>query len=236
MNLMFWKKKTNPDESSDISQEKTADTETTDTDSPEAETPARAGVFAKIKSKLAALVSRFEKAPSFRAEEEQEPGKSETSEAAEEDSSAPRPANFKKRLIIGGAISLIVILLAGIVFAVLKIFMPAPKQEVDAPVVVEPARIARPVPRAEIPHAETDVTPEKIIEPQAPAPVEEPKKEMPPPEATAEPQAGDGALSVSESGDITVGNKDPQAAALSLKEAIEAMNAGSGDYTKKKAR
>lgn len=239
MNLMFWKKKANADGSTDILQEETADktvtresigAESADADSSDAEMPARAGVFAKITSRLAALISRFKKSPPFRAEEDQEPDTSEPSGAAEEDSPAPRPANLKKRLIIGGAISLIVILLAGIVFAIFKLFMPAPTPE---PVAAEPARIARPVPQAKIPQVETDATQQKNTEPQAPP--EEPKKE-PPPEVAAEPQAGDSALSVSESGDITVDNKDPQAAALSLKEAIEAMNAGSGGYTKKKTK
>jgi len=49
-------------------------------------------------------------------------------------------------------------------------------------------------------------------------------------------QAGKNALSSSAGGEILVSNKNPKAAAKSLKEAILAMNASGGDFSKKSAK
>jgi len=63
------------------------------------------------------------------------------------------------------------------------------------------------------------------------------KKQQQPSASPADQTAGKGKTQPpSRSGDMTVGSKKPKAAAKTLKEAIEAMNAGSGDSPKKAAK
>ena len=235
---MFWKKKADTGSEAETPQEDTADRtvgreadgpESSDPEMPDQETPEKSGLVARIKSqlartksRLAALIRRFKKPPVFQAEADQAQDDSGHSESPSDDTSSPKPVNLKKRLILGGAIGLAILLLMGAGFAVWKIFLSAPDEDADTPVPVEAPRSARPA----IPRAEIEALKKKNEELQAQ--VETLKKE-PAPQQPAEPtaqQAGDSIPSQSDSGEITIGNKDAKATAKALKEAIETMNEG----------
>lgn len=225
MNLMFWKKKTGA----------VGDAETSpgESGSPDSEAPAKPGLIAGISSRFAALVGRFKKPPAFSAEEGQAAGATQQPESAPEDASPPSPPNLKKRLMMGGAIGLTVLLLAGIGFAVWKMFLSTPAEEADASAGV--SRTARPAPPGGESRAEIEALRKKNEELKAQ--IDALKKEQPkqqPVESAAQPPSDN--LQSSDSGDIMVDNKDPKATAMSLKEAIDAMNESSGDYGKKNAK
>jgi len=232
---MFWKKKTDTVSEAEVPQEDSVD-KIVAHESPDQEAPMKPGLAARIKSLLAALVKRFKKPPAFSAAEDQAPDASERSEPTPKNTSSQKPINLKKRLIIGGAIGLLILLLSGIGFAVWKILLSTPKQDIDTPATAETSHPVQPVPHTAIPRAEIDALRKKNIELQAE--IEALKKEQQPQQSSTEStaqQTSDNISSSSISGEITVDNKDPKATAMSLKEAIEAMNAGSGDYDKKKS-
>lgn len=258
MNLMFWKKKAEISSDTGNTQaepaDKTAMRASAGHESPDAkpsdaeihddEISAKPGLLARITAQFVALARRFKRPPAFSAAEDHAADASSPSESAPEDELPARPTNLKKRLIVGGVISLLVLLLGGIVFAMLKIFVPAHKQNADVPAIAETPRL---VTHAGISQAEVDALKKKNLELQVQIealkkepPKQEPSRQEPsPPQLSVESvsqQASGNVTSPSESGDITVGNQDPQAAAMSLKEAIKAMNEGNGDYTRKNAK
>ncbi|MFZ2300921.1 MAG: hypothetical protein WAW10_03505 [Gallionella sp.] len=227
MNLMFWKKKTGAVGDAETSPDESG--------SPDSEAPAKPGLITGISSRLAALVGRFKKPPAFSAEGDQAADATQQPESAPEDASPPSPPNLKKRLMMGGAIGLTVLLLAGIGFAVWKIFLSAPAGEADASAAAGVPRTARPASPGGESRAEIEALRKKNEELKAQ--IDALKKEQPrqqPVEPAAQP-SGDN-LQSSDSGDIMVDNKDPKATAMSLKEAIDAMNESSGDYGKKNAK
>lgn len=236
MNLMFWKKKADTGENAENIQENSAESPalreshgkgSPDPESPDPETLDKPSLAARMKLRLAALIWRFKKPPAFQAEEDQAHDDSGHSESTTEDTSPPEPVNLKKRLILGSAIGLAILLLSGLGFAVWKIFLSTSKHDADTSAPAEISHTARPVPHAEAPSAEINVLKKKNDELQAQ--VEALKKEQLQPVTPTVQQASDNIRSQSVSGEITIDNKDPKATAMSLKEAIEAMNAGSGD-------
>lgn len=241
MNLMFWKKKAGATGDAETSQDdaagKAAERESSDSGSSDAEAAAKPGLIARIFSPFVALIRRFKKTPAFTAEEDQTTDASGQSESSHEDAPATSPPNLKKRLIIGGVIGLLILSLAGIGFAVWKMFLSAPVEEnEDTPAVVEAPRSAQPTPPAGASLAEIEALRKKNEELRAQ--VEALKKEPPrqqPTESTAQ-QSGDNIRLSSDSGEIMIDNKDPKTTAMSLKEAIEAMNEESGGYDKKSAK
>ena len=227
MNLMFWKKKTGAAGGAETSPDEPG--------SPDSEAPAKPGLIAGISSRFAALIRRFKKPPAFSAEEDQAAEATQQPESASEGAPPPSAPNLKKRLMIGGAIGLAILLLAGIGFAVWKIFLSAPTEGADTSAVTETAHIAKPAPPAGESRAEIEALRKKNEELKAQ--IDALKKEQhrqQPVESAAQQQSDN--LQTSESGDIMVDNKDPKATAMSLKEAIDAMNESSGDYGKKKAK
>jgi hypothetical protein len=222
MNLMFWKKKADIGGDAENPADKMVVHEALSSESLE-----KPGLVAKIKSQLAALIRRFKKSPALNAAEAQAPDATGHSESTTEDITPSGPVNLKKRLIIGGAIGLFVLLLAGIGVAAWKFFAPQPKHDATAPASAEPPHTAQPTPHAAIPHAETEALRKKNEELQAQI---EALKKQPLQQMPAEPaaqQESDNIPPLPVSGERTIDNKDPKAAAMSLKEAIEAMNAGS---------
>lgn len=234
MNLMFWKKKapggTEEGEADDdrtvaISRDTAAGEEN-------AEEPVRPGLLARLRNTLAAL--RKPRAPVT----ETDGGEAETPEAAapaSRDDEMPgiAPAhNLKKRLIVGGAIGLLVLLLAGIGFAITKIFLSEPEQKSAT---TKASQTSHPAPPAETPptearQAEIDKLKKKNAELQAQIEAmqkEPPQQPLPAPTSTASVKNATAASS-GDSDEMTISNKDPKAAAQALKAAIEAMNAGSG--------
>lgn len=238
MNLMFWKKKPKTGEEADTHQD-AADDKTVAMEVPDLETPSKPGLLTRVKSGLAGLVRRFKKSPAPDEENEAEveaPNKHASPVAQASDAPPIRPRNTKKRLIIGGAISLLILLLAGAGFAAWKIFLSPPEHDTaDAAPSSQTAAHGEDK-LDETPQAEIETLRKKNQELQAQ--IEALKKEPPPdqPSSPSTGTAGGNAASPPETGDLTISNKDPKAAAQVLKEAIEAMNAGSGGSAGKPAK
>lgn len=236
MNLMFWKKK--PKTAADTGESQTPpDDKTVALDSSVTDTPAQPGLVMRIKSGLAGLTRRFRKAPAPDTEENQARDAHDSPEPVAEDTPVIKSMRTKKRLIIGGAIGLLVLLLAGAGFATWKIFLSQPGQEPAAPATAETSHASQPATHAEIPkvepaaHAETpqvEIEALKKKNDELQAQIEAMKKEQLSP--TTSPETGGNAASASStgSGEITITGKDPKAAAQALKAAIEEMNAASG--------
>jgi hypothetical protein len=233
MNLMFWKKKAGAVEGAESPQDDAASA--VKNGSADSEATKKPGLFAKISSLFTALIRHFKKPPAFNAEENQATDSTEHPES-DQDNSTPSavPPTLNRRLIIAGIIGLLILSLSGIGFAVWKFFLPPPQEEANIP--------AKPAPQTEAARAKIEALKKKNEELQAQ--IEALKKEQPQQEATesqqpVEPtakQPKENALSSSDSGDLMIDNKDPKATAMSLKEAIEAMNEGYGDYGKKRGK
>ena len=223
MNLMFWKKK--PESTNDAEDSPTPpDDKTVALNSPDPDAPPSPGLVMRMKSGLAALVGRFRKTPTPDAEENQTQETRSRSQPDAEDVPAISQMRNKKRLIIGGAIGLLVLLLAGIGFATWKIFMHHPKQE---PATAEISHTSQPASYTETPQAEIEALKKKNLELQAQ--IEAIKKRQPQQQPPAAPESGESTAAPSSgSGEMTISNKDPKAAAQALKAAIEEMNATSG--------
>lgn len=256
MNLMFWKKKADTGENAETTQEnfseeavaqkmramglpatESSDSGLSDLESADPETTEKPGLATRAKLLFATLIRRFKKTPAFQAEDDQAPDAPESPVFESEESSPAGSVNLKKRLIIGGAIGLLILLLVGTGFAVRKIFLSAHEEDIDAAVTVETPHAAQPVQSAQsavIPLAEIEALKKKNDELQAQ--IKALKKEQLQPEAAEVPQASGNTSPTSENGTLTIDNKDPKATAMSLKEAIDAMNAGSGEFNKKPAK
>lgn len=131
---------------------------------------------------------------------------------------------------MGGAIGLLVVLLAGIGFATWETFLSHPEQKPAARATAETLHASQQVPHAETPQAEIAALKKKNEELQAQ--IEAIKKDPPHHQPAALPTRKTGGNAApapsSSSAEMTISNKDPKAAAQALKAAIEAMNAESG--------
>lgn len=204
-------------------------------ESPDVEVPVKPGLIVRAKLRLIALTRRFKKT-----------SVSDVAEGDEEDAPEINPARSKKRLIIGGAIGLLVLLLASIGFALWPAAPPHQEQP-DTGRDVATTRPSQPAPPEPAPDEPQPAMPEKLpseIEAlkkenaELHARIEALKKELPQqqPYVPAARHAGGNTPSSSASGEMMIGNKDPKDTAMTLKEAIEAMNASSGDHAKKPAK
>lgn len=248
MNLMFWKKKPKNGDDADAPQEAEND-KTVAMDVPVLDTPAKPGLISRVKIRLSELVQRFKKSPASPPDSGEE-GQAPISH----DTPAIQSMRTKKRLIIGGAAGLLFLLLVGIGFATWKFFLSSPEQGGDAhpatpatdashssqPVEhasAEPAESPRTeTTQADTPQAEIDALRKQNEELQAQ--IETLKKEKPQEQSSISTAgaAGEKSDPNSSPGEITISNTDPKAAAQSLKEAIEAMNASSGSSARKPAK
>ena len=202
----------------------------------------------RMKLWFVALQRYFQKPPEFRADENQaqaESGNSNVySEAAPEgepgeEAPAIKPARSRKWLIMGGAAGLLAVFLAGIVIAnwpaseSSQEVEPSEKQEgaehAAAPHATQPAAPALDGHQAEIEALEKEKAGLQAQVEALKRQLAQQRPALPPNSARKEPPS-------SASGDVTVGGDDPESTAMTLKEAIEAMNAGSGDYNKKPAK
>lgn len=198
------------------------------------EAPARPGLIVWVKLRLIALIRCFKKTPV-----------SDIAEGDEEDSPEIKPARSKKRLVIGGAIGLLVLLLAGIGIAI-RPAVPPPQEQPDTRrnVAAMTSRPGESAPALGQPQTSTPEKPPSEIEAlkkenaELHARIEALKKELPQqqPYVPAARYTGGNVPSSSVSGEMMIGNKDPKATAMTLKEAIEAMNASSGDHAQKPAK
>jgi hypothetical protein len=195
-------------------------------ESPDMEVPAKPGLVVRAKLWLIALTRRFKKTPV-----------SDVAEGDEEDAFEINPARSKKRLVIGGAIGLLVLLLAGIGIAI-RPAAPPPQEQPDTrrDVATIASRPGEPAPAPEKPPSEIEALKKENAELHAR--IEALKKELPQQQSYVPPAryTGGDVPSSSVSGEMMIGNKDPKATAMTLKEAIEAMNASSGDHAKKPAK
>ena len=201
-----------------------------DPESPDMEAPARPGLLVRVKLRLIALTRRFKKTPI-----------SGVAEGDEEDTPEINPARSRKRLVIGGATGLLVLSLAGIGIAIWPA-APPPQEQPDTrrDVAAMTSRPGEPAPAPGESQTSTPEKPQTEIEAlkkenaELHARIEALKKELPQQQSSVPParHAGGNAPSSSASGEMMVGNKDPQATAVTLKEAIEAMNASTGDHAK----
>jgi cell division protein FtsB len=232
MNLKFWKKKTVPGDEAENTREATDD-KTVAMEAPDLDTPAKAGILSRVKSGFAGLAGRFKKSPAPVPESEVEnhaPAKHNSSDTQADDKPAIAPMNTKKRLIIGGAIGFLVIFLMGIGFAAWTIFLSPQEPEALPPTAADSSQSGPPT---ETKQDEIEALKKKNDELQAQ--IEALKKEKPQDQTTAsQNNAAEGSAALPPNpGEMTISNKDPKAAAQALKEAIEAMNAGSGNAPRK---
>ena len=269
------------------------DPQSPDLEAPDTEAPAKPGLAARVKLQFIALTRRFRKMPAPDASDDQEEDTHGRSKAAHgedsvEDAPELKPARSRKPLLVGGAIGLLILLLAGIGFVVWPYLTPPPTRSItrhdmggnasdaiQAESAVNQTQTGsgdhreEPVPEksqtesaapdqepaSEIPQTGTDPSknepaPEKLQ--TEPAEIEalkkrnaelqaqiEALKKKPPQQQSYIPSArhsgGNGSSSAA-GGELTVGSEDPQSTAMTLKEAIEAMNASSGDRGKKPAK
>ena len=212
------------------------------------EAPDRPVLAIRLKMQLAALVQRFRKTPAADPNEDDEKkssiGRSEVSPKDELEGEAEIvPTHPRKRLVIGGAIGLPVLLLAGIVIVYLPISEPPPQRlgtRHDTTSIASHSAVtgtASDESQASAPKeplSETEILKKENAELQAR--IEALEKAQPPAAPPAWQPGGKGAYAPSASGEIMLGSENPQSAAMSLKEAIEAMNASSGGYNNKPAK
>jgi len=211
------------------------------------EAPDRPVLAIRLKMQLAALVQRFRKTPAADTNEDDEKssiGRSEVSPKGELEGEAEIvPTHPRKRLVIGGAIGLLVLLLAGIVIVYWPISEPPPQRlgtRHDTASIASHSAVtgtASDESHASAPKeplSETEILKKENAELQAR--IEALEKAQPPAAPPAWQPGGKGAYAPSASGEIMLGSENPQSAVMSLKEAIEVMNASSGGYNNKPAK
>lgn len=194
-----------------------------DLETPEMEAPTKPGLAVWVKLRIIALTRRFKQMSTSDAES----------------------ARSKKRLVIGGAIGLLVLLLVGIGIAIWPVFPPPQEQRgTRHDVATIASRASQPESAPEEPQTSTPEKSQTEIEilkkenAELQARIEALKKELPQQQSYVPParHTGGNVPSSSVSGEMMIGNKDPKDTAMTLKEAIEAMNASSGDPAKKPAK
>lgn len=208
-------------------------------ESPAPEAPAKPGLFARIKAGFTAF-AREVKAPAAlttAGEDDEDAPQSRSAAEPEDESTENAPPRSKKRLLVGGAIGLLVLLLVGIAIAYWLASEPPEQRHgtrhdtdaipsrSDAP---DPAHEKLSAPALEEPSPEVEALRRENTELQAQIEALRGARQRPsaPP---ARPYGGNVAVPPPGSGELAVGSEDPKAAAMTLKEAIEAMNATTGD-------
>lgn len=240
MNLMFWKKKPRAEEDTGSPEKETDNDKTVAMEVPDLDARPKTGLLARLKGGFSRLVRRFRKSPPPEGEETEEAHASNEESSPETqtgESPAIHPARTKKRLIIGGAIGLLILLLSGAGFATWKIFFSAPEPEIAEPATATASHDKPPETQAETEPTEIEMLRKKNEELQAQ--IEALKNETQqdePSTPTADGGTKRGSATSSAPEEMTLSNKDPKAAAQSLKEAIEAMNAGSAGPARKPAK
>lgn len=226
MNLMFWKKK--PVAEADNDKTMAVGTEDTPTESPD-----RPGPMARLRNALSTLRRR-------RAGATGEVEITGTQEAVAQDGSAARPRNLKKRLIIGGALGAVILLLAGLGFAAWKFLFSSPEAEPPRPAetavpVSEPP--ARPAQAEDETQAQLEALKKqneemaRQLEALKNEKAQEAKDRMANAEARPEiaPAPQQTGSPSRDGNEVTIfTGKDPKAGAQALRQAIEEMNAAPG--------
>jgi len=225
MNLMFWKKKTPDNTEQETDDDKTVVIAREAEIAEENEADAlRPGLLTRLRNALSAL-----RKPRDSAAEDETPG-DQAADSRDDEAPAVVPMrNLKKRLIMGGAIGLTIALLAGTGFAITKALLPHPEQK---PAIADATHIDHAAAHAETPQTEIEALKKKNDELQAQLEAIKNGQQQQQLPSSPNIEAGENAAASSlGSGEMTVSNKDPKAAAQALKAAIEAMNASSGGPT-----
>lgn len=208
--------------------------------SPAPETPARPGLLLRIKAGFAAFTREFKTPAAPATETDQEAESRSGSEAAPEselleEEAVAGPVRSRKWLVIGGSAFIVVLLAADITITLWLAYEPPQKRwGTRHDITSISTRPIEPESAPERPQAEAEALRQENAALQAR--IEALKKGAPQQRSYAGQAVGGSApssLESSDSGEVTISNKDPRAAALSLKEAVEAMNAGSGETGKK---
>lgn len=180
-----------------------------------------------------------------------------------EEAARIQAARLKKRLLIFGALGLVILLLLGLLIALWKLFFAAKHHEPAPPAPVSEQKTILPsphqaknlikLPDIELPQVIPQVTPQVIpqVNPQGSAQMEGVTQNSPEAmealkkrneeleaqlNALQRQQSGAaqrGATPAVGAGQVTLGSKDAKETAMTLKAAIEAMNASTGDFSKK---
>lgn len=216
------------------------DSHSADTDaSSEPDSPVKTGIFSRFSTLFSGIRRRFRKAPATGDESQDHPHSGRDHAAAPmEDNPALRSIRRKKRLIIGGAIALAILLLSGIGFATWKIFFSAKGEDAAVANKADVAQGSQAGGHAtneqhDTPENELEALKKKNLELQAQ--IEAMKKGQSEASATESPGTDESATSpATATNELTISNKDPKGAALTIKEAIEAMNAADGRKPAKK--
>lgn len=203
---------------------------------------AGAGLAQRMKERFAAFAQRFRRPASQEddaeeaGEEPPQAGKEHAEETEPEEESgeeiAVRRQRKRRRLLIAAASILSLLLLAGIGFVVRKVFLTHPVQQSVTSGTIETSREAPPqaaAPSATARPSEVDMLKKRNEELQQQ--LDALKNERSPEPASVAISYGThvSAVSSTSQGDLALGTGDPKAAAQGLKEAIEAMNAATGD-------
>jgi hypothetical protein len=180
--------------------------------------------------------------------------KKTTAEDTQDEAANANPAHPKRRLIIGVAIGTLILTAIGM--ATWKISRPSPKQnvvKVDTPAETQPISLPD-KPLIKLPPIETrkieppqtensldagrqaEIDSLKKMNDELQAQIEALKKNQQQPSVSPANQTASKALPPTSSGDMAVGSKNPRATAMTLKQAIEAMNSSSGDTPQKAAK
>lgn len=212
-------------------------------ESPASETTAKPGLFMRIKAGFAAFAREIKSPAAPAADEEEEAGSHGRSTAMPEeefleDELGDKPVHSRKWLVVGGSALIVILLIVDISITLWLAYEPPQKRWGTRHDITSIS--SRPLDSEAAPEAtlnEAEALRKENAELQAR--IEALKNAQPQQRPYAPPAWQTGVKSAPSSsvgGETTVDSKDPKAAAMTLKEAIEAMNAGADDYQKKPAK
>jgi hypothetical protein len=207
-----------------------------------AQAPAKPDLLKRLKVALAAFVREFRSSAEPATDEEHDEDehgrpKSEQEDGGVEAEVEAGPVRSRRWLVIGGSIVIVILMLANFAIANWPIFKePQKRQGTRHDTDAIPSRSGAPdpahkklsAPALEEPSPEVEALRRENAELQAQVEALGRARQRPsaPP---ARPYGGSAAALPSGSGELAVGSENPKAAAMTLKEAIEAMNATTGD-------
>lgn len=213
---------------------------------PATEAQARPGLFLRLRAGFAAFSREFKSSDVPVANENRDmdsrghSGAAQESEHPEGEAEAG-PARSRKRLIVGAA-ALLILLLIGIGFVVWPALTP-PEERRGTRHDLPSATPRSVLPEHATVESQSDIEALRRRNAELQARIEALRQEQPQMEPQAQPrldipaapQAGSNPPSLP-GGEMAVGTNDPRATAMTLKEAIEAMNASSGDHDRNRAK
>lgn len=207
-----------------------------------AQAPAKPDLLKRLKVALAAFVREFRSSAEPATDEEHKEDEHGQPKSGQEDGWVEAeveagPVRSRRWLVIGGSIVIVILMLANFAIANWPIFKePQKRQGTRHDTDAIPSRSSAPdpahkklsAPALEEPSPEVEALRRENTELQAQIEALRGARQRPP-APPARPYGGNVAVPTPGSGELAVGSEDPKAAAMTLKEAIEAMNAATGD-------